>query len=159
MYASTLKLGGSSNTDAETAGSESSELGALPPSGIASHERKKEFEVLAKEILELEDIKSCTIINPHGTVMAQLLGDLPEDSELIEKGGTIAAVIWGGLMKAEQLAGPLSFASMIYEKYKFVGIPFPELRIAVLLVVEVNMDSFHLKDIVSNYVRYRFKQS
>jgi len=157
MYASTLKIGSSSSADtAPPSSEESGGYEAISREGNKPHGEKKDFERLAKEILELDDIKSCTIINLHGTVLAQMLGELPEDHELIEKGGTIAAVMWGGLMKVEPLAGPLNFVSAIFEKYKFVGIPFPDARIATVLVVDVHIDSFHLRDIVSNYVRYWF---
>jgi len=158
MYASTLKIGSSSSEDAGPGGSEErAGYEAISQEGTGSHEEKNEFGCLAKEILELGEIKSCTIMNIHGTVLAQMLGELPEDNELIEKGGTVAAVMWGGLMKVEPFAGPLSFVSAIFEKYKFVGIPFSDARIGVLLIVDVHIDSFHLKDVVSNYVRYWFK--
>lgn len=159
-YASTLQVGGSSNRDSQAIDSKESEaVEASHQSSVGSQGDKGEFERLSNEIMELDDIVSCTIINYHGNVMAQAFGEIPEDVELKAVGGSIAAVIWGGLKKVEPVAGPISFVSAIFEKAKFVGIPFPESRIAVILRVSVNIDTFHLRDTVSNYVRYWFQLS
>ncbi len=109
--------------------------------------------------MELDDIEACTIIGYHGAVIAQVLGETPENIELKIKGGSIAAVIWGGLKNVEPIEGPISFVSAIFEKAKYVGIPFPEWRFAVILKVGVSIDTFHLRDLVSNYVRFSVQSS
>jgi hypothetical protein len=157
-YSGTLKVGGPTLPDAQPVKSQvSGAVGAVSRSKAFRGE--EDFRRLSRDILKLGEIKSCIIIDQHGTVLAQMLGDLPEDRYLITKGGGIAAVIWGGLKNFEPFAGQLGFVSAVFENCKFVGIPFPEARIAVILVVGVQADSFRLKDTVSDYVRNWFERA
>jgi hypothetical protein len=115
---------------------------------------KNDWENLCSQILELQDIATCTIVGYHGVVLAEDLGDVEADPEIRANKGSLAAVIWGGLTKVEKVGGPISFASVIYEKFKVVGVPFPEARVAVVVTSDVSVDSYHLKDMIFDYVQY-----
>jgi hypothetical protein len=157
-YSGTLRVGDPTLPDAQPVKSEAS--GAVRAVSRSETFREEEdFRRLSRDILKLGEIKSCIIIDQHGTVLAQMLGDLPEDRFLITKGGGIAAVIWGGLKNFEPFAGQLGFVSAVFDSCKFVGIPFPEARIAVILVLGVQADSFRIKDTVSDYVRTWFERT
>ena len=106
QYSSTMQVGGSSSPESQQIESEEDEaVEASPQASFGSQGDKGDFERLCNEIMELDDIASCTIINYHGNVMAQALGEISEDSELKAVGGSIAAVIWADSRRSSRLQG------------------------------------------------------
>jgi hypothetical protein len=115
-----------------------------------------DFQELSREIAEQEGFISCVIIDQKGNVRGRIIGILPDDRDLWESAGEIAAVIWGGLMKVEPMGGPIVRVTAEFEKFKIVGVPIAEYGLAALVGVTNETESTYVRDRVLSHVQAAF---
>ena len=103
------------------------------------------------------DILACYALNKDGRLLGASYGEIHVDEELKADFSHVASVIWGGLDKVTNLGGPLKMVSAIFENFKILGLPIQGTNIALLLTVDVKLDSYVLQGRVLDFVSYWLK--
>jgi hypothetical protein len=109
---------------------------------------------LCDEVMKTGDILACYVINQGGELLAANYGMVPVDDALKKDFSEVAATIWGGLMRVTGLAGRLEMVSAIYENMKIIGLPVQGTNVALLLTVDVKIDSYALKGRLNDFLKY-----
>ena len=98
------------------------------------------FQELATEVSQLTGVMSCTIIDDHGDVKGHVPGEIPHRQDIMERAGTVAAVIWGGVSIGESEAGALTSVVVSYSTFRVIGVPISGMKVAVLVTAALYAD-------------------
>jgi hypothetical protein len=123
-------------------------------SHLAEASKEGSAQSLCDEIFNLGDMLACYIFGQDGSILGTHAGEIEVDEQLKTSFGGIAAVVWGGLKRVEDVGGPINFVSAVYRNFKIVGIPFPGLKLGVLATVPVSVDALYLKERVTDFMAY-----
>jgi len=108
--------------------------------------------------MDMGDILACYAVSKEGALLGASYGEwLPKDEELKADFSKIVSVVWGGLDRATSIGGPLEKAAIIYKNFKLVGFPMEGTNMAILLTVEIKLDSDVVKSRVHDFVSYWLK--
>jgi hypothetical protein len=79
------------------------------------------------------------------------------DEDLKGEFSTIAAGIWAALDKLTNIGGAIRMVSAIFENFKVLGLPVKGTNTAILVTVDVKLDSYVLAERVNEFVSYWLK--
>lgn len=135
---------------------ERAEAAASPDAAPIPEKQKtaKTEQELCDELFALGDMLSVHIFSMDGEILGTNFGEIPVDDELKVTFGDIAANVWSGVKKAEGIGGSVLLATITYENFKIIGIPFEKSGVGVLAVVEDKVDAMYVKDRVIEFVKY-----
>ena len=112
------------------------------------------LKTVSDELMTVGDIMACAVINQRGELLGVNYGQVPVDDELKKYFSQMAGTIWGGLNRASSFAGPLTMVSAVFQNFKIIGLPIEGTNIALLLTVDVKLDSYILRDRVLDFMKY-----
>lgn len=114
----------------------------------------KTEQELCDELFALGDMLSVHIFSMDGQILGTDFGEIPVDDELKATFGEVAANVWAGVRRAEGIGGSVLLATITYENFKIIGVPFEKAGFGVLAVVEDKVDAMYVKDRVIEFVKY-----
>jgi hypothetical protein len=115
------------------------------------------FQTLCDEIMNMGDLLACYVINQKGELLGANYGQVPVDDALKHDFSQVAAIVWGGLQRVTNLGGSIKMVSAIFENFKILGIPVEGTNVALLLTVDVKLDSVVLRDRIGDFMKYWLK--
>ena len=108
--------------------------------------------------MEMGDIMACYAVSKDGVLLGASYGEwLPKDQQLKDDFSRVVSTVWAGLDRATGIGGPLGKAVIAYENFKLVGFPMEGTNMAILLTVEIKLDSDVLRGRVHDFVSYWLK--
>jgi|GEM_PF-727389 hypothetical protein len=111
---------------------------------------------MCDELQKMGDILACYAVNKDGRLLGASYGEMKLDEKLKADLSHIASDVWVGLERITNL-GLLRSVEVIYENFKILGLAIQRTNVAILLTVEVKLDSYVLKERVLDFVSYWLK--
>lgn len=118
--------------------------------------QKPTLQEMCDELQKMGDILACYAVNKDGRLLGASYGEMKLDEKLKADLSHIASGVWVGLERITNL-GLLRSVEVIYENFKILGLAIQRTNVAILLTVEVKLDSYVLKERVLDFVSYWLK--
>ena len=99
----------------------------------------------------MEDVAACYALDRNGRLLGANYGKIIVDEKLKADFSEVASVVWGSLKRVTNLGGPIRRVVATFENLKIVGLPIEGTHLALLLTVEVKIDSDVLVDRVRGF--------
>ncbi len=118
---------------------------------------KASMQDLCDEIQKMGSVLACYAVNRNGALLGANYGEFRIDESLRADIAQVASMIWGALDRVTPVGGPIKMVSAVFENFKILGLPVKGSNTAILLTVDVKLDSYVLADRVDDFVAYWLK--
>lgn len=112
---------------------------------------------MCDEIQNMGDILACYAVNMDGKLLGANYGLIELDDELKAEFSGLAAQVWTSLDRVTSVGGRIKMVSAIFENFKILGLPVEGTNIALLLTIDVKLDSYVVAARINEFVAYWLK--